>query len=163
MSFKTKMNPTTADPAANTRSGNARQKTGELVCAWSCCQHAILFKGSFITGRGSVFWHEQHSRPQLKIYSPAAVTLLRRSNTSADQLQATSEILVIFTAVKYQSFQHTHTHTQFLSVSWIWIFLFSRTFQKHLLRRFVAQASSEGDRNYTFMLLIKINNKDTCG
>lgn len=41
-------------------------------CTRRCCQHAIVFKGSFIAERGSVFWHEQHSRPQLRVYSLAA-------------------------------------------------------------------------------------------
>lgn len=60
--------------AANYPTSNGKKSKQRCnSCTRRCCQHATVFKGSFIAERGSVFWHEQHSRPQqLRVYSRAA-------------------------------------------------------------------------------------------
>lgn len=51
-------------------------------CAWSCCRHAFVFQGSFVTGGGSVFRHERHSRPQLRGLLPRCADSFHRRPAS---------------------------------------------------------------------------------
>lgn len=62
------------NPANDSTSDGKKSKQRCNGCAWGWCQRDIVFKGSFIAERGSVFWHEQHSRPQRRVYSLAATT-----------------------------------------------------------------------------------------
>lgn len=69
---------------------NVTLRRGETVVREVVVSMPSTLKGSYIAGRGSVFWHEQHSRPRFQIYSPAVslhcrtLTWARNTNLAQD-------------------------------------------------------------------------------